>query len=426
MKRFLSFTALAIAGLALFAACGADVPGAGDNGDGGSADKGTFAGQITIGPVCPVEPCDFPEGAIYRGRDLTFLRSGASRFNVPLNVDGTFSVDLVPADYIIGMEGCGYAGCEVFPIAQTMVAGETVTFNRDFDTGIRSPSQNAGLGRIMAEFTNAGLGPVGVGDVVEQPFFEPQGMALIVNGESIQIFSFASIELAAAAAALVSPSGDSVGTTMLSWIAPPHFYRYDLGEPDGVIVLYVGSDVSVLRMLDSVAGPQFAGAVVNLDSTGESTIVPNSDDPQAQMEAYVALMLDLQEALLNVGNPDSSRGGVPEATAIAKEIATYTPFFQNLSPRVMVSLLEVYGGQMQEINASVAALAERVVVITGTEELQAALRQGPAFALANSSTLPVRQVDEGEVVEPLDAGMLIMPGEETGGSAPDMIVELLP
>lgn len=426
MKRFFSFTALAIAGLALFAACGAEVPGAGDNGGGGSADNGTFAGQITIGPVCPVEPCDFPEGAIYQGRDLTFLRSGASTFNVPLNVDGTFSVDLVPADYIIRMEGCAYAGCEVFPIEQTIVAGETVTFHRDFDTGIRSPSQNAGLGRIMADFTNAGLGPVGVGDVVEQPFFEPQGNTLIVNGESIQIFSFGSIELAAAAAALVSQRGDSVGTTMLSWMAPPHFYRYDFGAPDGVIVLYVGSDLSVLRMLDTVAGPQFAGAIVNLDSTGESTIVPTSDDPQAQMEAYLALMIDLRDALANVGNPDSSRGGVPEATAIATEIATYMPFFENLSPQGMVSLLEFYGEQMQEINADVAALAARLVVITGTEELQAALLQGPAFAIADTSTSPIRQAEEGEVVEPLNSGMLIMPGEETGDSTPDMIVELVP
>lgn len=217
-----------------------------------------------------------------------------------------------------------------------------------------------------------------------------------------------------------------MGSTTLSWIAPPHFYRYDLGEPDGVIVLYVGSDPSVLRMLDTVAGPQFAGAVVNLDSIDDSTGVMNGDDPQAQMEAYLALMLDLRDALLNVGNPDSSFGGVPEATAIANEIATYTPFFQELSPRVMVSLLEFYGEPMQEVNANVAALAARLVVITGTEELQAALVQGPAFALADSSTLPIRQADEGEVVEPLDAGMLIMPGEETGGSAPDMIVELLP
>jgi hypothetical protein len=91
MKRFFSFTALAIAGLALFAACGADIPGAGDNGGGGSADTGKFAGQITIGPVCPVEPCDFPEGAIYQGRDLTFLRSGASTFNGTLNVLTTSS-----------------------------------------------------------------------------------------------------------------------------------------------------------------------------------------------------------------------------------------------------------------------------------------------------------------------------------------------
>lgn len=424
MHRFVSSTAFVFAGLSLFAACGADVPTAGDHG-GGSADTGTFAGRITIGPVCPVEPCDLPNGAIYEGRDLTFLRSGASTFKVPLNLDGTFSVDLVPADYLIGLEECVFFGCDIFPFEQTIVAGETVTFNRNFDTGIRSPSQNAGLARITAEFTNAGLGPVGIGDIVEQPFFEPLGQILIVNGEEIQVFSFGSIELAAAAASLVSQSGDTVGTTQLSWIAPPHFYRYDLGKPDGILLLYVGSDASVLRMLESVAGPQFAGAAPDPGFANGFTIVPSSDDPQAQLEAYMALMLDLRDALANVGNPDPSPGGVPEATAIANEVATFTPLFQNMSPRVLASLAEFYGERMQQINAEVADRATRLATMAGTEELQAALLQGPAFALASTSASPIRQAEGGEVVED-GSGMLILPGEETGDADPEMIIELVP
>jgi hypothetical protein len=436
MKRFFSFTALAVAGIALLAACGADVPATGDEGGGGSADKGTFVGQITIGPACPVEPCDLPEGTIYEGRVLTFLRSGASPFKVALNVDGSFSINLVPADYIIGMENCSYFGCEIFPLEQTIVAGETVTFNRDFDTGIRSPSQNAGLARIMADFTNAGLGAVGVGDVVEQPFFEPQGKTLIVNGESIQIFSFASLELADAAAAQVAFDGGSVGTSMVMWMAPPHFYRYELAAPESVIALYVGSEPSVLRMLDNVAGSQFAGAAIDPTILEQSditstSIIPTGDDPQAQMEAYLALMLDLRDALANVGDPDGPSGVAGEATAIANEIATYTPFLQNLSPRVLGSLVEFYGEQMQAVNAEVAEHAARLVTMTGTEELQAALLKGPAFALVDSSISPLRQVDGSvdpveSTEETVGSGMLILPGEETGDGSSDMIVELVP
>ena len=59
-------------------------------------------------------------------------------------MDGSFSVDLVPADYIISIDGCNYAG-------------ETVTFNREFDTGIRSPFNNAGIGRLIADITNQGV-----------------------------------------------------------------------------------------------------------------------------------------------------------------------------------------------------------------------------------------------------------------------------
>lgn len=72
-------------------------------------------------------------------------------------MDGSFSVDLVPADYVISIDGCNYAGCEVCPLRQTIVAGETVTFNRDFDTGIRSPFNNAGIGRLIADITNQGV-----------------------------------------------------------------------------------------------------------------------------------------------------------------------------------------------------------------------------------------------------------------------------
>ena len=91
----------------------------------------------------------------------------------------------------------------------------------------------------------------------------------------------------------------------------------------------------------------------------------------------------------------------------------------------MASLVEFYGERMQQINADVADQAARLVTMTGTEELEAALLQGPAFALASSETSPIRQAEDGEVVED-GSGMLILPGEETGDANPDMVVELVP
>ncbi len=55
-------------------------------------------------------------------------------------------------------------------------------------------------------------------------------------------------------ASKVSPDGGSVGTSMMSWIGPPHFLK-----KGRILVLYVGSDTKTLDALVSAMGPQFAG-----------------------------------------------------------------------------------------------------------------------------------------------------------------------
>ena len=76
--------------LTLVAACGG-----GSSGE-SSSKQGTLSGKIT---------------AIYMGRDLILLRSGATSFKVPLGEDGSFSVEVEPADYVILMDNWSYNGC---------------------------------------------------------------------------------------------------------------------------------------------------------------------------------------------------------------------------------------------------------------------------------------------------------------------------
>ena len=57
-----------------------------------------------------------------------------------------------------------------------------------------------------------------------------------------------------AEADLVSPDGSSVGNTMVSWVATPHFYR-----SGKIIVLYVGENQALTSTLQEVLGSQFAG-----------------------------------------------------------------------------------------------------------------------------------------------------------------------
>lgn len=96
---------------------------------------------------------------------------------------------------------------------------------------------------------------------VDQPFFSVPGQVITINGESIQVFEYVDSAQADAEAALVAPDGSSIGTTMATWIGPPHFY-----QAEGLIVLYVGDNSSVIELLDTVLGPQFAGAESSADS----------------------------------------------------------------------------------------------------------------------------------------------------------------
>ena len=89
---------------------------------------------------------------------------------------------------------------------------------------------------------------------VSQPFFSVKGQVITVNGGEVQVFEYSADASADAEAALVSPDGGSVGTSMISWIAPPHFYK-----KSRLIVLYVGDNTAVIEALEGVLGPQFAG-----------------------------------------------------------------------------------------------------------------------------------------------------------------------
>ena len=89
---------------------------------------------------------------------------------------------------------------------------------------------------------------------VTQPFFTPEGYILKVNGADVQDFEYESEEAMESEAAQVAPDGGSIGTSMVSWMDTPHFYK-----AGRIIVLYVGSDTAILDLLEQVLGPPFAG-----------------------------------------------------------------------------------------------------------------------------------------------------------------------
>jgi len=86
------------------------------------------------------------------------------------------------------------------------------------------------------------------------PFFSVTAQRLVVNGENVHVFEYADADSAAQDAAKVDPSGTPIGSTQISWVSPPRFYRR--GQ---LIVLYVGRNDEVSGMLETILGRPFAG-----------------------------------------------------------------------------------------------------------------------------------------------------------------------
>lgn len=95
---------------------------------------------------------------------------------------------------------------------------------------------------------------VEVAEQITQEFFSVPSQRLVVNGEDVQVLTYASQDAATQDAAQVSPDGFSVGTSMVTWIATPHFFQCG-----NLIVLYVGDNSELLARLEAQLGSQFAG-----------------------------------------------------------------------------------------------------------------------------------------------------------------------
>ncbi|TAL54510.1 MAG: hypothetical protein EPN86_03900 [Nanoarchaeota archaeon] len=125
---------LAIAALFLLSACS----------NGGA---GELTGKVTIGPLCPVEPCRISQGVmkqIYTSRDVVVFNENkqiAARIN--LNPDGSYKLNLTKGKYEIVVANKGEiitydAKTGIGALTKvTVEKGKTATLNLNVDTGIR-------------------------------------------------------------------------------------------------------------------------------------------------------------------------------------------------------------------------------------------------------------------------------------------------
>jgi len=119
--------------------------------------------------------------------------------------------------------------------------------------GQPASAQGFGAEEFMEALREKGVEPE-MGDAVEQVFLSVIGNFVTFDGESIQVFEYDSAETMESDALLVSPDGGAIGTSMVTWVATPHFYK-----KGRILVLYVGDNAQTLELLESILGTQFAG-----------------------------------------------------------------------------------------------------------------------------------------------------------------------
>jgi len=131
--------------LALLACAAALVVGCGDIGISGTtpAPPSGIRGTVILGPTCPVsvEPGSFdpvPSACLtpYAAQMVVLDDENKVVAHIASGNDGTFKVDVPPGDYIVTP-----ATNDSYPIAQpvsvTVVPGQYVTVQINYDTGIR-------------------------------------------------------------------------------------------------------------------------------------------------------------------------------------------------------------------------------------------------------------------------------------------------
>jgi len=114
---------------------------------------GILEGKVTIGPLCPIEPCNLtPEqiAAIYEARNVIVYEKSSLRkiAEIQLNADGEYSVELNSGQYIVDVSDANGNALPLdlsqrprfgnaIPQEAELFSDQTTISDFDIDTGIR-------------------------------------------------------------------------------------------------------------------------------------------------------------------------------------------------------------------------------------------------------------------------------------------------
>ncbi len=119
-----------------------------------------------------------------------------------------------------------------------------------------APGSDMGSLSVLVDALRAAGATVEPVREIRQPFLSVPGKVISVNGIEIQVFEYEDEATMKAEAATIAADGSSVGTTMITWVDPPHFFA-----KGSLIVLYVGAGSELVQLLVDVLGEPIAVGV---------------------------------------------------------------------------------------------------------------------------------------------------------------------
>jgi len=109
-----------------------------------SMQGGILEGTISIGPICPVETIPpssgcLPTAETYKAYPVSIWTSDGGRRVALITpaLDGSFSMELDPGQYLIKLDKTSGIGGSNLPLEVVITTQEKTTVSIDIDTGIR-------------------------------------------------------------------------------------------------------------------------------------------------------------------------------------------------------------------------------------------------------------------------------------------------
>ncbi len=108
----------------------------------GAQPPGILEGQVTIGPLTPVQKPGPPPPVppeVYQARKIMVYDNSGKKLIQKIDIDnnGRYRVEVLPGTYVVDINRIGIDHSKDLPKTVEIKSGQTVTLNIDIDTGIR-------------------------------------------------------------------------------------------------------------------------------------------------------------------------------------------------------------------------------------------------------------------------------------------------